>query len=464
MADEHEPRHDPPHDHEPARDNGATVVATTDDVVDDEARRHADLTRHPEATTVMETNRLGEAVPIYVPAPCAVVVGRERPERRRQDDDEKGPDDDRAEHGPEGKRGDGEGRPKKKTEKDRDQEKDEKAESRDHDRDRRDDRREEDRPQHAQDHSSGMRTWLLAGGAGLVLGVLLFWGYSHFFGDRSKSGDQASSSGSSKSSSGGGKSSQKKSAESGGKSSGSDKTSESSSIPGFTSAEDADTLKRQIEDLSERIDRMDKRIDTLRRPQNETPPVLHTLQFKIGELSRTMDEVANLPSRVRRLENRLDELDERVKTLRTRISTDEDERDEPTTQMPDAVPSTTTPAPVPASSPPVGADGAMQVKATDATMELGLGLFGRGQYVQARDLFRRLQRTRPNDARVWYLSALANGMVTGVWDGETKRLVEKGVELERAGNPATAQINSALAAVSPSARDWIAFYRKRSVR
>lgn len=111
---------------------------------------------------------------------------------------------------------------------------------------------------------------------------------------------------------------------------------------------------------------IDKRIDSLRRPQDATPPVLHTLQIKMG---------------------------------------------------------------------------------------LGVGLDRRGRYVQSRDLFRRPQETRPNDARVWYSSALANGMTAGTRDGETKRLVEKGVELERAGDPSPAQINAGLAPVpGPSPR------------
>jgi hypothetical protein len=135
-------------------------------------------------------------------------------------------------------------------------------------------------------------------------------------------------------------------------------------------------LKEQIMDLMQRIDRMGERIDRMSRPKDETPPELRTMQIKMGELAREMDEVASLPAQVRHYDNRL--------------------------------------------------------------------------------------VAQPDDARVWYLSAPAEGPTSGNWDGEAKRLAEKGLECERAGHPSTARIDAAPATHTPiKGEDWIASLRRR---
>jgi Tetratricopeptide repeat len=93
----------------------------------------------------------------------------------------------------------------------------------------------------------------------------------------------------------------------------------------------------------------------------------------------------------------------------------------------------------------------------DPTLDLGIGLLERGQYASARELFLRLQVARPDDARVWYFSAIAEGLTSGDWDGEAQRLAKKGLECERAGHPSTARIDAALATRTPiKGEDWIA--------
>jgi hypothetical protein len=95
-------------------------------------------------------------------------------------------------------------------------------------------------------------------------------------------------------------------------------------------------------------------------------------------------------------------------------------------------------------------------------MALGIDLLQRGQHATAREVFLRLQVARPDDARVWYFSALAEGLTSGDWNGEAKRLAEKGLECERAGHPSTATIDAALATRTPiKGEDWIASIRRR---
>jgi predicted Zn-dependent protease len=95
-------------------------------------------------------------------------------------------------------------------------------------------------------------------------------------------------------------------------------------------------------------------------------------------------------------------------------------------------------------------------------MDLGIGLLERGQMATAREVFLRLQVAQPDDARVWYFSAMAEGLTSGDWDGRARQLGEKGLKCERAGRPSSAQIDAALATRNPSkGQDWIASLRRR---
>ena len=91
-----------------------------------------------------------------------------------------------------------------------------------------------------------------------------------------------------------------------------------------------------------------------------------------------------------------------------------------------------------------------------------LKLFRDRQYPAASVAFRALTSSHPDDARVWYFAALANGFATGQWRGETEDLVTEGIERERAGK-AAAEIDAAFADLPPgSGREWLAFYRRRA--
>lgn len=95
-------------------------------------------------------------------------------------------------------------------------------------------------------------------------------------------------------------------------------------------------------------------------------------------------------------------------------------------------------------------------------MEQAVDLFKDKKYPQARDAFRKLQAVYPTDARVWYYSALANGFTTGDWLNETQRLVNVGIEREKAGTPDSTKIDAMFAGLTPATgRGWLADYRKR---
>jgi TolA-binding protein len=326
------------------------------------------------------------------------------------------------------------------------------------------------------------KTLLAVAGVALVCGAAGAWAMHAFTSaaqdedgpSSSKQGGSHPSENANSSKSGGNKSS-------GGKKQGdADKNGEQSAgasaadIPGFTAADDAETLKKQIKRLADRIEQVDRRIDSLQAPQAETPPVVHTLQVQFADLAKEVDELAETPAELRRLEHRLSSLEQQLKTLRDAQSIDGTalesqaldslfERDQGEVPAGSAAEERAREDFPTAASSDTKGEAADDVEDNGATMNLGIELFQKERYAQAREVFRRLQRARPNDARVWYFSALANGLITRDWDGKTKELFDKGVARERAGDPPSERIDKAFADLkSAEAREWLERFRRRA--
>jgi predicted Zn-dependent protease len=104
------------------------------------------------------------------------------------------------------------------------------------------------------------------------------------------------------------------------------------------------------------------------------------------------------------------------------------------------------------------------VGVADAAMGQGVDLFKAGKYKEASDVFRKLTESNPDDARVWYYAALSRGSATKDWGGETTRLVEKGIEREKAGTPDSAKIDSVFTDLNAAFRPWLDAYRKMAKR
>lgn len=100
----------------------------------------------------------------------------------------------------------------------------------------------------------------------------------------------------------------------------------------------------------------------------------------------------------------------------------------------------------------------------DTALAEAAAQFQQTRYAEALASFRKLQAAAPDDARVWYFSALANGLVRRQWTApETLQWVKKGVECEKAGNPERARIDEAFAGLSAATgKDWLAGYRKQA--
>jgi hypothetical protein len=305
-------------------------------------------------------------------------------------------------------------------------------------------------PAHSPRELSPTKRLFVAAGGSIVAGVIAAMAYSHFFGSNAEKSSakqfkaEAASNHSNKNGRDTGGNSQ---AESGAELI-SDVPS-AKSVPGFTPAADSNTLKKQIIDLMHRVDALAERIDRMAQPKDQTPPVLHTLQLKVADLSKELGQVASVPAQVRHLNSRFDVVAQDLKTLRSQMEVIQGGQTSGSKSD-----LTETPAPRPETK-----DG---IEKQSPTMQLGISLLEHGQYVQAREMFLRLELSIPKDARVWYLAALAEGLTSGRWDGEAQRLAEKGIERERAGTPSTAQIDAALATTTPiRGQKWLASLRQR---
>lgn len=111
---------------------------------------------------------------------------------------------------------------------------------------------------------------------------------------------------------------------------------------------------------------------------------------------------------------------------------------------------------------PSAANPPRDVNAEGQAMEQAVGLFRAKKFNEARDAFRKLQATYPDDARVTYYAALSNGWATGDWQNETVRLVNTAMEQEKSGRPGAAQVDAAFANLTKAeGKEWLDGYRQR---
>ena len=176
-------------------------------------------------------------------------------------------------------------------------------------------------------------------------------------------------------------------------------------------------LQAEIQEVRARIDELGKRPTPSAPAPAETKADLRPLQARL-------DEMAKLPVLVGDLQKRLQNIQDRVGA---------------------------------------NADELAAMKGEMALRSAAL-LFQQRRYGPALEEFRRLQQTHPTDARVWYYSSLASGLLSNStkWDGEALAWVNEGVVREQAGTPDTAQIDAEFAGlIRATGREWLDYYRKQ---
>lgn len=218
--------------------------------------------------------------------------------------------------------------------------------------------------------------------------------------------------------------------------------------PAPASADDLKALRDEVEAHVRRLDELHKRLAAL--PAPPPAPDLKPVEAKIAALDKLPDVVAPLPRRLEELGGRIGSFDQKLESLRSEISSLQG-------QVKQALrPAAAAPKPDRPAAPATAGLGAAMAPAS--------ALFQQAKYADALAAFKRLQMAYPEDARVWYYSALASGFATGQWtEGDAPHWAETGVEREKAGIPASAQIDAAFAGLTQATgKDWLEFYRQRA--
>jgi tetratricopeptide (TPR) repeat protein len=203
-------------------------------------------------------------------------------------------------------------------------------------------------------------------------------------------------------------------------------------------------------DLSDRIAKVSERVDALTHqvanlPKPAPPPDLSDVQVKLADLGNQAEKVAPLEAAIKKIDARLVEIGQSVASLGDELHAHKARGGASRGPDPNLIPS-------PAPERPVA----------EEALEQGADLFQKKKYQDALDLFSKLEQTNPDDARVWYYAALAHGFAKKQWTDGTSRLVEKGIERERAGTPSGPVIDRTFKDLtSATGKEWLATYRKR---
>ncbi|WP_435007000.1 hypothetical protein P12x_004420 [Tundrisphaera lichenicola] len=222
-------------------------------------------------------------------------------------------------------------------------------------------------------------------------------------------------------------------------------------------SDESKALTSEVDRLKEEIAGLTKRLGEMPAPVDPTPQI-KSLDDKVAELGKALAETpAQLEALSQKVEAaakaegfapapKVDEIDKKVDEL---------------TQAVDSLKAEMTARPAPAAETTQAPDANPEASSLVRAIEL----FQQAKYAEAKEEFEKLQSSNPEDARVWYFSALANGLATRNWQGESERLVKLGVEREKAGTPDKAEIDLAFGDLTVNnGKDWLAYYRKQASR
>jgi TolA-binding protein len=180
------------------------------------------------------------------------------------------------------------------------------------------------------------------------------------------------------------------------------------------------------------------------------PPDLAPLRTRIDALVEESRRLSPLPATFDSLRRRVDALDKGLNALRTEVAAVPKQLDASLNHLKDAMVSRSAPE---------------QVSPADIARDLGAALFREEKYPAARDVFLTLVQNYPNDARLWYFAALANGLTSGDWAGETERMVRRGLACEERGRPKRSDIDAQFSTLTKEqGKDWLGEWRKRTSR
>ena len=199
---------------------------------------------------------------------------------------------------------------------------------------------------------------------------------------------------------------------------------------------DVKQVKGRLESLATQMKGIEAKLEGLAKPTSEVD--VKPIQGKIDDLAKSVATLAPLSDKVGTLDAKLVAIDQAVKTVKTEVSSLSNELK--------TIAST--------SNPPAADAGAV--------MTQGVDLFKTGKYKEAGEIFKTLETTTPNDARVYYYDALLTGLNTNDWQGAALKTAAKGAALEKAGATKPADVDAAFADLPVNLKPWLAFFRKQA--
>jgi hypothetical protein len=217
-------------------------------------------------------------------------------------------------------------------------------------------------------------------------------------------------------------------------------------------ADDTPQLRSELDRLDRRLDRLEERLSVqsakpdlaadlaaLKNRQREliaNSESVDALQDKVSQLGK---QIAGIEAELRGIHEDLDQLEPKGRTSPPKRSAQTGSQSLETIPIPG------------------------DEEGIENALKRGKTLLQGHQFSAADDVFRGMQKAHPEDARVWYFSALARGFKSGDWKDETVRLVETGIQRERAGDPLSEQIDASVKDLPKDlGKDWLASYRKRA--
>ena len=208
------------------------------------------------------------------------------------------------------------------------------------------------------------------------------------------------------------------------------------------------TLGRELARLE---DRLNARTNAPPAPlAPPAPPDLASLRTRIDDLVKESQRLSPLPATFESLRQRADALEKGLNALRTEVTAAPKRIDASLNALKDAMASRSA---------------SDQVSPADIARDLGAVLFYDGKYPAAREVFLTLVQNYPNDARLWYFAALANGLTTGDWTGESERMMRQGLACEHRGSPKRPDIEAQFSTLtSEQGKNWLQEWRKRASR
>jgi TolA-binding protein len=239
-------------------------------------------------------------------------------------------------------------------------------------------------------------------------------------------------------------------------------TTSPSSAPDPALGDKIKNLHENVESFRDRVRALEDQIGII--PKTQPTAEIRELKAQVADLAKSTEAITSNAKRLESIDDRLDSVERALTAVRTDVERLQVQVGLLRGRSEDVRAGA-------AMSPLAGASGRREVakpvstttNANRVDLSRGIQLYNDRKYADALTFFEDQRKAHPDDARLWYYSALCRGFATREWGGETERLVKKGVERERAGTPSRFQIDQSFSNLKKEAgRDWLVGFRQKA--